>query len=198
MPWLMPKNSRLRLAIRFYRKKLEGHNPHTRNARRCAAMKWRIENLTTKKLVGKRSIMSLEVNKTRELWRSFMPRKKEIRNSISTDLYSLQVYGPSYFDDFSQKNCFEKWATMEVTDFVNLPEGMEPLTLTGGLYAVFLFKGAASNGPSAFQYIFETWLPNSQFVLDDRPHFEVLGDRYKNEDPNSEEEIWIPIKNKVN
>ncbi len=142
--------------------------------------------------------MSLEDNKTGELWRSFMPRRKEIRNSIGTVLYSLQIYDPSYFDDFGQKNCFEKWATIEVTDFINVPDGMEPLTLTGGLYAVFLYKGAASKGSDAFQYIFETWLPNSQFVLDDRPHFEVLGDGYKNEDPNSEEEIWIPIRNKVN
>jgi len=32
--------------------------------------------------------------------------------------------------------------------------------------------------------------------LDDRPHFEVLGDKYKNADPDSEEEIWIPIRTK--
>jgi AraC family transcriptional regulator len=29
--------------------------------------------------------------------------------------------------------------------------------------------------------------------LDDRPHFEVLGEKYKNNDPTSEKEIWIPI-----
>jgi AraC family transcriptional regulator len=39
-----------------------------------------------------------------------------------------------------------------------------------------------------------TWLPGSDFVLDTRPHFEVLGDQYKNNDTTSEEEIWIPIK----
>ena len=142
--------------------------------------------------------MSLEVNKTEELWRGFMPRRKEIRNGIGTSLYSLQLYDPSYFENFNPKNSFEKWATIEVTDFINVPEGMEPLTLTGGLYAVFLFKGAAREGSEAFQYIFEAWLPNSQFVLDDRPHFEILGEKYKNDDPDSEEEIWIPIKNKVN
>jgi AraC family transcriptional regulator len=31
------------------------------------------------------------------------------------------------------------------------------------------------------------------FEVDDRPHFEILGIRYRNNDPNSEEEIWIPI-----
>jgi len=67
--------------------------------------------------------------------------------------------------------------------------------LKGGLYAVFDYKGS-SNDISIFQYIFGTWLQNSDFLLDDRPHFEVLGDKYKNADPNSEEEIWIPIKKK--
>jgi AraC family transcriptional regulator len=37
-------------------------------------------------------------------------------------------------------------------------------------------------------------LPNSAYALDDRAHFEVLGEKYKNNDPSSEEEIWIPIK----
>lgn len=30
--------------------------------------------------------------------------------------------------------------------------------------------------------------------MDDRAHFEVLGERYKNNDLSSEKEIWIPIK----
>jgi hypothetical protein len=30
--------------------------------------------------------------------------------------------------------------------------------------------------------------------LDDRPHFEVLGSKYRNNDPESEEETWIPTK----
>jgi predicted transcriptional regulator YdeE len=32
---------------------------------------------------------------------------------------------------------------------------------------------------------------------DDRPHFEVLGKNYKNNDPVSEEEIWIPVRARV-
>jgi AraC family transcriptional regulator len=35
---------------------------------------------------------------------------------------------------------------------------------------------------------------NSKYLLDNRPHFETLGEKYKNEDPSSEEEVWIPIK----
>jgi AraC family transcriptional regulator len=45
-----------------------------------------------------------------------------------------------------------------------------------------------------FEYIFETWLPNSDYLVDNRLHFELLGEKYKNKDLDSEEEIWIPIQ----
>jgi AraC family transcriptional regulator len=149
--------------------------------------------LQEKKLIGKRATMSLSDDTTGELWRSFMPRRKEILDSIGTALYSMQVFAPSYFDHFDPTAEFVKWATMEVTDFEAVPDEMETYLLPGGLYAVFQHKGANTD-TSIFQYIFTTWLPNSDYSLDDRPHFEVLGDKYKNNDPDSEEEIWIPIR----
>ena len=76
-----------------------------------------------------------------------------------------------------------------------VPDGMECFNLDGGLYAVFLHKGAAATGAKTFQYIFNTWLPASEYNIDTtRPHFELLGEKYKNNDPDSEEEIWIPVK----
>ena len=66
--------------------------------------------------------------------------------------------------------------------------------MEGGLYAVFYCEG---NSPEVFQYIFQTWVPHSGFTLDQRPHFEVFGEKYKNNVPNSEEEIWIPIQKKL-
>lgn len=155
----------------------------------------RIENLSDKKLIGKRLTMSLANNKTSELWQNFMPKRREITNNVSNDLISMQVYKPTHFADFKPTNEFEKWATVEVTNFESVPTEMETFSLTGGLYAVFDYKGSSTD-PSIFQYIFGTWLPSSEYLLDDRPHFEVLGDKYKNNDPNSEEEIWIPIKPK--
>ena len=125
-----------------------------------------------------------------------MPRRKEIPNSAGTDLFSIQVYDtPRFFSQFNPDKEFDKWAAMEVSVFDEVPVDMEPFTLAGGQYAVFLYHGAASAGAAMFQYIYATWLPASGYVLDERPHFEILGDRYKNEDPDSEEEIWIPIRN---
>ena len=140
--------------------------------------------------------MSFSDNKTFELWRSFMPRRKEIQNNIGTELYCIQVNGQMDFNNFNPNIKFEKWAAIEVTDFNTVPHEMETIILPGGLYAVFLYKGAASAAQKTFHNIFGTWLPNSDYALDDRQHFEMLGEKYKNEDPNSEEEIWIPIKPK--
>lgn len=159
-------------------------------------MKPEIKVLSEKKLVGKRMIMSFSNNKTVDLWKNFMPRRKEILNNIGSDLYSMQIYAPLFFDNFDPDAQFEKWATIEVTDFNNVPSGMETFTLKGGLYAVFIYKGAASAASGTFQYILGVWLPQSEYVLDNRPHFEILGEKYKNEDPYSEEELWIPIKKK--
>lgn len=158
-------------------------------------MKLRIETLTEKKLIGVHLNMSQLQNRTAELWRSFMPRRKEISNTISPDLFSMQIYDESYsFKNFNPAAEFVKWAAVEVSDFETIPPGMKPFTLIGGMYAVFHYKGLPRNGDTFFRSIFGDWIPNSDYELDNRPHFEILGEKYKNDDPDSEEEIWIPVK----
>ncbi len=155
-----------------------------------------LRTLTAKKLVGKRMRMSFSEDKTFELWRSFMPRRGEIRDGVGSELYSVEVYDydPLYFTNFDPAKEFDKWAAVEVTGFDAVPGEMEALTLPGGLYAVFVHKGPASAGPETYRHIFGTWLPGSAFILADRPHLAVMGAKYRHEDPSSEEEIWIPIR----
>ncbi|MCI4671797.1 MAG: GyrI-like domain-containing protein [Bacteroidia bacterium] len=155
----------------------------------------RIEQLEEKKLIGQSLKMSLTYNKTTHLWRQFVPRIKEIQGRSSADKISMQIYPPLYYQEFNPNKDFEKWAAVEVLDLKNIPEGMKSFVLEGGLYAVFDYNGSSSDN-SIFQYIFSEWLPPSAYVIDERPHFEVLGSGYKNNDPNSQEEIWIPIKQK--
>ncbi|HEY0060271.1 MAG TPA: GyrI-like domain-containing protein [Flavisolibacter sp.] len=151
------------------------------------------QTVTKKILVGKRLDMSLSHDTTGLLWKGFMPRVKEIENRCGTELYSLQIYNENYFEHFNPQNVFEKWAAVEASHVGRIPHEMEAFTLSGGLYAVFLHKGAHTD-TRTFQYIFSTWLPNSDYVLDNRPHFEILGAQYKHGDPLSEEEIWIPVR----
>jgi AraC family transcriptional regulator len=84
-----------------------------------------------------------------------------------------------------------------VTDFKSIPDGMQQLIVQEGLYAVFNHEGDAVKARETFGYIFGVWLPNSEYELDNRPHFEILGAKCKNNAPDSEEEIWIPVKRKA-
>ncbi len=155
----------------------------------------RIELLEEKRLIGYHVKMSMINNLTGQLWGQFAPRIKEIQNRASEDKISLQIYPLSYFEQFNPNTEFEKWATAEVADFENTPAGMKSLILERGLYAVFEYKGSSSDN-SVFEFIFSKWLPDSKYEVDDRPHFEVLGSNYRNNDQDSEEEIWIPIRGK--
>jgi len=159
-------------------------------------MKARIENLIEKKLIGQYIPMNFIENKTFELWSNFMPRKKEIKHVINSDLYSLEVFPVGHFDNFDPKNTFQKWAAIEVLNFDEVPPQMETLIIPSGLYAVFTHKGPQSDAHKTYHSIFVEWLPNSAYTVDERPHFAVMSEKYKKEDPDSEEDIWIPIKNK--
>lgn len=129
------------------------------------------------------------------LWQQFMPRRQEINHPIGKDLYSVDVFDPLFLQGkFTPTTEFEKWAAIEVEDFNAVPEGMDMLVLDGQ-YMVFQYKGLG--GPAAapfYNLIFTEWLPSSAYQLDNRPHFALMGDKYRRDDPESEEEIWIPVK----
>ncbi|RQO32345.1 GyrI-like domain-containing protein [Taibaiella sp. KBW10] len=160
-------------------------------------MQPRIVSLTEKWLVGLKVNMSYATDQTPALWRCFMPQRNCIDNRLGNDLYSVQCYPEHFFDTYQPDVIFEKWATVAVAAKTNrIPEGMVCLNIPAGTYAVFDHKGPHTD-LSVFEYIFKEWLPHhASYTLDARPHFEVLGAKYKNGDPDSEEEIWIPVKPK--
>ena len=160
-------------------------------------MEARIETLSEKKLIGKHITMTFIENKTFQLWSSFMPEKKEIKNSIDSNLYSVEVFPVGYFNHFDPKKTFKKWAAIEVSDFNEIPSNMETLIIPTGIYAVFIHKGPATEADKTYRFIFTKWLPDSEYNVDERPHFAVMTEKYKKDDTSSEEEIWIPVKNKI-
>lgn len=155
----------------------------------------RIETLSKTNLIGINLQMSLLNNRTGELWRTFITKLIELKIEANQDKYSIQLYSPDHFKQFNPNNEFTKWAAVQSNELDTTNIALESFILEGGTYAVFDYKGSSSD-PSIFQYIYTDWLPKSEYFLDDRPHFEILGEKYKNNDPQSEEEIWIPIKPK--
>jgi AraC family transcriptional regulator len=155
-----------------------------------------IRTIGPRLFAGKKVKMSYTENKTFEVWGSFMPTRNTIVNGVGIELYSIEIYPTDFFRNFNPGAFFEKWAAVEVSDFDSLPADMATLVSPGGLYAVFNYKGMASEAPAFYQYIFNSWLPASGYQLDNRPHFAVMGEKYKNNDPNSEEELCVPVKEK--
>lgn len=153
-----------------------------------------IKTFPTTKFIGKNLTFTYDDYRAFELWSSFMPRRKEIANAIGMELYNIQINPENY--DFQPNTPFVKWAAVAVSDFNVVPTEMNSLEIPEGLYAVFHYKGNQNNAATFFKAIYTQWLPNSDYELDHRPQFEILGDKYKHNDPNSEEEIWIPIKMK--
>jgi len=150
----------------------------------------RIEILEAKKLIGFSIATSFQEDKTPMVWRQFMMRRNEIANRISDRLFSLQIYP----ENFTRNQSFKKYALAEVSDFDNIPNDFEPFELEKGKYLVFNYQGKAENGPQIFSYIFQTFIPENDIEVDDRPHFEIFGDDYNPSSESAEEEIWIPIK----
>lgn len=148
--------------------------------------------ISDKQFVGVSKRMSIVNDTTRELFRTFMPRRKEIKHLKNSNVLDLRVYDDTYFLKFNPSAEFTKYALVECTEITELPKGMEVYDFIGGNYAVFKHKGMMSDR-SIYDYIFRDWLLNSQYNLDNRPHFEVLGPKAKLNDPDSEEEIWVPI-----
>ncbi len=92
---------------------------------------------------------------------------------------------------------FTKWGTMEALPDEKVPPGMSEFILPGGLYAVFIHMGPSTDFHRTLAYIYGQWIPKSEYKLDERPQFEVLGDRYIGPNhTNNEEEVWVPIVQK--
>lgn len=129
-----------------------------------------------------------------KLARAFMPRRHEIINRIGTHAFSIQDYKQQHFKTITPESLFDKWVAVEVTDLNTVPKGMESLTLKGGDYLVIDYKGTVADFPKIWQFVLKEWLPNSEYVIDDRPHFEKLPETYNPQNQINEETVWIPVK----
>ncbi len=87
-------------------------------------------------------------------------------------------------------------ACLDIDTNIKLDEGLSTYTVKGGRYAKFLHKGAYEGFQKSYAYIFNEWLPESDYKLRDEPCFDL----YLNKDPrrtkpeNLRTEIHIPIE----
>jgi AraC family transcriptional regulator len=150
------------------------------------------------RIIGMRTDMSIANNKVSELWRRFKPRIKEIDHRIGENFFSVQVYeSPAYFKSFDPDARFEKWAAVEAGPHATVPEEMESMEIEGGLYAVFEYRGTPDMFYRTAMFIYGEWLPQSAYLLDNRPHFEIMEPGYGPVNPESTEKVYVPVTHKL-
>ncbi len=160
-------------------------------------MKFEIKHSPSFYIVGKFISLNLLKYNVTPLWSSFMPNRHLITNTSDENLYSLSIYPEGYFHNFSPTTNFIKWAGKRVNTIHDVPTGMDILLVQEGLYMVFNYKGSSEKAGEFFNMVYSKCIPESDYTLDNRPHFEILGAKYKNNSDDSEEEIWIPVKPKT-
>ncbi|WP_336065608.1 GyrI-like domain-containing protein [Mesoflavibacter sp. CH_XMU1404-2] len=131
---------------------------------------------------------------TGQLARQFMPRVGEVIHRKDNFKLSLHDYSNFNISEFNPNQTFQKWIGVEVNNLQSVPGQMETLTIYAGKYLVINFEGTIEAFVGFWQDLHFNWLPNSEFDIDNRPHFERLGPDYNPNQAVNKEEIWIPIK----
>ncbi|MBN2126205.1 MAG: GyrI-like domain-containing protein [Deltaproteobacteria bacterium] len=96
---------------------------------------------------------------------------------------------------------FDYYMGVEVSDYTDIPDGMEALTIPAGDYAVASFvKRGNADVLQAFGYITEKWIPENRYKQDyNVPVFIYYDERFipvykeKGYDGNPVAEIYIPV-----
>lgn len=157
-----------------------------------------MENPGRVRLMGQK--MSISLHQTEQiplLWKKFKTSLSMNKLLNNRRFFSVSLYGNALAEgSFGPDTEFEKWAATPILKGDELPEGNEILEIEAGLYAVFLHRGLPGDFPKTADFIFNHWLPGSDYQLDSRPHFEIMDENYRINDPDPEEEIWIPVRPK--
>lgn len=156
----------------------------------------RIVDVQVLKFIGIKTKTSIANSTIVELWREFLPRIKEIKTKKNNMFYEITPFDKAFKDNsFTVSSVFEKMAAVEVTSFDVIPQGMDFQSLDPGKYLVFNHIGSIHNIQLTYDFIYGTWLPNSDYQIDFRDSFEAYNDSFEGPDDNkSETEIWIPVK----
>ena len=143
------------------------------------------------KILGLSTTIKLhEQHKIVALWKQFMPIKYELEIFVSEEFIAMQVF--SLQKNGEPEEDFEIWACAEVEDFNTMPQNLKSFTIPSGKYAMFKHKGMDAS--LTYQNIMTKWLPTSGYEIDNRAHFQVMGEKYKNGSPDSEEDFYVPVR----
>jgi AraC family transcriptional regulator len=125
-----------------------------------------------------------ENNEIKQMWGELNPRIKEIQ----------YISGPAYgvCQDMEADGVFEYVAGMQVSQVDKVPQGMVSWEVPEQKYAAF--PCTLPTLGEAYEYAFETWLPQSGFKRAGGPDFELYDDEFEVDIADSTMYIYIPIE----
>jgi AraC family transcriptional regulator len=122
------------------------------------------------------------------LWQKFQPHLGNVPGQVRK---RGVTFGVSYNMDDSG---FDYMASVEVSDFDNLPAEFSRLRIPAQRYAVFTHREHISTMRAVIMTIWSKWLPESDYEAADAPNFERYGEEFDGRTGNGGFQIWIPIK----
>lgn len=127
-----------------------------------------------------------EQGELRQLWQRFAERLDEFRKIAA----SGNTYG--VIDNFDEdEGVFDYLAGVEVASANDVPEDLEVWELDGQNYAVF--NSSLNDLTDTIDYIYESWMPGSNYQRAPGAEFEFYGEDFDADDPDSRMQIYIPV-----
>ncbi len=156
-------------------------------------MKVTIKQLDELRLVGIPVYGSPDTEIFTKAWKIFKSIEKNYSWKDNNCFYGIEFYTAELQTD-------EEWfylASKEVENFSSIPNPFVAKILPASKYAVVTCKGGISTIGNAYNYLYEQWLPNSDYVSNGRYDFEYYDERFKGiNNIETEIDIYIPIKKK--
>lgn len=136
-------------------------------------------------VVGMEYVGMNKHNEIKGMWGEFVPRIGEIKHPD----YSWGTYGICR----GEANEEIPWylAGVEVTRVEEVPDGMVVWEIPQQTYAVFPCTLPTLH--EAYRFAFEDWLPDSSYQRVDGPDFELYGEEFEPDDPESRMYVYVPV-----
>jgi len=124
-------------------------------------------------------------------WQNFMNNISAIPNRIIPEKYYQVQY---WFKDQDTGSIFF-FIALEVKSIKEIPIQFTAKILPKQTYLKFLHHGLSNKVGYTYQYIYETWLPETEYKLPYFYNFEYYGDKFKGPyNKESISEIYIPVE----
>ena len=125
-----------------------------------------------------------------QLWRQLMACVDEIPQRVGNTDYGLCIHLQGY-EYYYMAGC-------TVWDFTELPGAFRGFIIPSQHYAVFTHTGHVSCIRNTIDFIFDQWLPNSNYRHATAPEnalhfFERYGEKFNAQIGEGDIEIWLPV-----